>query len=114
MTLPSGAREVRPVGGGDINEACRLVLADGREAFVKTRYDAALGEYEGEAKGLAWLAEPRSIQVPQVLEVGDRYLALEWIEHGRLDVLGMEELGQGTRVFARLRRAPLRRSLRRR
>jgi fructosamine-3-kinase len=52
MTLPAGAREAQRVGGGDINEAFRVVLADGTDAFVKTRADAAAGEYAAEAAGL--------------------------------------------------------------
>ena len=40
MTLPPGARDARRIGGGDINEAFRVVLADGSDAFVKTRGDA--------------------------------------------------------------------------
>jgi fructosamine-3-kinase len=83
------------VGGGDINEAFRVVLADGREAFVKTRPDAAPGEYAAEAAGLRWLAEPGALRTPRVLEVDERYLALEWIERGRLDASGVEELGSG-------------------
>jgi fructosamine-3-kinase len=95
VSLPSGARDVRPVGGGDINEAYRVVLADGREAFVKTRRDAAAGEYAAEAAGLAWLAEPGALRTPDVLEVGEDYLALEWIQAGRLDAAGVEQLGRG-------------------
>ena len=52
MSLPPGASDVRRIGGGDINEAFHVVLADGREAFVKTRADAAPGEYAAEAAGL--------------------------------------------------------------
>lgn len=95
MSLPAGARDARPVGGGDINEAYRVTLADGREAFVKTRADAARGEYEVEARGLRWLAEPGALRTPAVLDVGEDYLALEWIERGRLDAEGAEELGCG-------------------
>ncbi len=98
MTLPAGAGEVRRVGGGDINEAFHVVLAGGGEAFVKTRADAAPGEYAAEAAGLAWLAEPGALRTPRVLEVDERYLALEWIEpspSGRLDAAGAEELGRG-------------------
>jgi fructosamine-3-kinase len=58
VTLPPGAREVRRIGGGDINEAYRLVLVGGTEAFVKTRVDVHPGEYALEAEALAWLAEP--------------------------------------------------------
>jgi fructosamine-3-kinase len=98
MSLPAGAREVRRVGGGDINEAFHLVLADGREAFVKTRADASRDEYAAEAAGLAWLAEPGALRTPRVLEVDERYLALEWIPLARLDEGGCEELGRGLAV----------------
>lgn len=95
MTLPPGAREARPVGGGNINEAFRVVLASGGEAFVKTRPDAAAGEYAAEADGLAWLAEPGALRVPRVLELDESYLALEWVEPGRLGADGDGELGRG-------------------
>jgi fructosamine-3-kinase len=95
VTLPLGAREVRPIGGGNINEAFRLVLADGREAFVKTRADVPVAEYGAEAAALAWLAEPGALRTPGVLEVADGYLALKWIEPGQLDAAGEEELGRG-------------------
>jgi fructosamine-3-kinase len=95
VTLPAGARDVRRVGGGDINESFHLVLADGREAFVKTRADAAGGEYVAEAADLAWLAEPGALRTPEVLEIDERYLALEWVAPGRLDAAGEEELGRG-------------------
>ncbi len=98
MTLPAGASNVRRVGGGDINEAFHVLLADGSDAFVKTRPDAAPGEYAAEAAGLAWLAEPGALRTPRVLEVDERYLALEWIStaaSGGLDAAGAEELGRG-------------------
>jgi fructosamine-3-kinase len=95
MTLPLGASVVARVGGGDINEAFRVKLASGGEAFVKTRADAADGEYAAEAAGLRWLAQPGALRTPRVLEVGRDYLALEWIERGSLDAAGVEELGRG-------------------
>lgn len=95
MSLPAGARDAVRVGGGDINEAWRVTLASGETAFVKTRGDAAEGEYEREAAGLGWLAEPGALQVPRVLDVGRDYLALQWIEHGSLTSAGAEELGCG-------------------
>jgi fructosamine-3-kinase len=95
MTLPRGVVESRRVGGGDINEAFQVTLADGTRAFVKTRADAARGEYEAEAWGLRWLAEPGALRTPRVLEVDERYLMLEWIERGRLDAAGARELGRG-------------------
>jgi fructosamine-3-kinase len=98
VTLPAGASDVRRVGGGDINEAYRLTLAHGGDAFVKTRADAAPGEYAAEAAGLSWLAEPGALRTPRVLEVHERYLALEWIPSSAgcgLDDAGAEELGRG-------------------
>ncbi len=95
MSLPPGAREARPVAGGDINEAFAVVLRDGRQAFVKTRADAAPGEFAAEAAGLRWLAEPGALRTPRVLDVDDGYLALEWIEPGTLDADGEQELGRG-------------------
>ncbi len=95
MSLPPGARDVRRSGGGDINEGWHVTLADGSDAFVKTRLEARAGEYASEAFGLSWLGEPGALRTPRVLEVGEDYLALEWIEPGRLSVEGAEELGRG-------------------
>jgi fructosamine-3-kinase len=95
VSLPPGATDARRVGGGDINEAWRVTLADGRTAFVKTRADAGPGEYAAEAAGLRWLAEPGALRTPRVIDLGGDYLALEWIEPGRLDTAGAEELGRG-------------------
>jgi fructosamine-3-kinase len=95
VTLPPGARNARRVSGGDINEAFRVTLAEGSEAFVKTRSDAVPGEYAAEANGLSWLAEPGALRTPRVLAVEDGYLALEWVPPGRLDAAGAEELGRG-------------------
>jgi fructosamine-3-kinase len=95
VTLPPGARDATRVGGGYINEAFRMVLADGSDAFVKTRADAGAGEYAAEAAGLEWLAQPGALRTPRVLDVDERYLALEWIEAGVLDDAGADELGRG-------------------
>jgi Fructosamine kinase len=96
VTLPPGAHDATRVGGGDINEAFRVVLADGGEAFVKTRADADPGEYAAEAAGLEWLAQPGALRTPRVLAVDARYLALQWIEAARrAPLLGV---GPGSRV----------------
>ena len=95
MSLPSGATNARRVGGGDINEAWRITLADGGEAFVKTRPDAGSDEYATEAGGLQWLAEPGALRTPRVLELAEDYLVLEWVQQGSLSAEGAEELGHG-------------------
>jgi fructosamine-3-kinase len=91
---------VRPVPGGDINEAFAVELAGGGRAFVKTRSQAPRGEYAAEAAGLRWLGAVGALRVPAVLAVGDdehgpRFLALEWLEQGGLTRAGEEELGRG-------------------
>lgn len=87
--------DARRVGGGCINEGWRVELEGGKRAFVKTRSQVAPGEYEAEARGLRWLAEPQAVRVPEVLGVSDDVLALEWIEEGALTSAGAEELGRG-------------------
>jgi fructosamine-3-kinase len=84
------------VGGGDINEAWRVSVGGGRrDVFVKTRSNPGPGEYATEAAGLEWLREPGELRVPEVIGVGEDFLALEWIDSGRLDAAGEEELGRG-------------------
>ena len=95
MTLPPGCRHARPVGGGDINEAFRVELADGAAAFVKTRPSPQNGEYRAEAESLRWLREAGGLPTPSVLEVSEEYLALEWLDTGSLSADGAEALGRG-------------------
>jgi fructosamine-3-kinase len=85
--------ESRAVPGGDINDAYSATLDDGTRVFVKTRSDPGPGEYATEAAGLRWLAEPGALGVPEVLDVGDDFLALEWLDAG--GGLDDEELGRG-------------------
>ena len=68
-----------PVAGGDINEAYRATLDDGRVVFIKQHARAPRGMFAAEADGLTWLAEG-PLRVPRVLEVGDDHLMLEWLE----------------------------------
>jgi fructosamine-3-kinase len=70
-----------PVGGGDICRAFRVELDDGRSVFVKTHHDPPADFFATEADGLGWLAAAGA-PVPGVLDAGDRWLALEWIDVG--------------------------------
>jgi fructosamine-3-kinase len=70
------------ISGGDLNDAYLGGLADGTPFFVKTASDAASGAYAAEAAGLDWLREAGGLPVPEVLAVGERFLALEWVEAG--------------------------------
>ncbi|MFL6204614.1 MAG: fructosamine kinase family protein [Acidimicrobiales bacterium] len=85
-----GARVVSTavVRGGDVAQAHRFVLDDGRTVFAKTHPDPPPGFFTTEANGLRWLAEPGAVEVPAVLAVSDGdageppYLVLEWIDLG--------------------------------
>ena len=111
--LDSPIEDLRPVAGGDLNEAYRATLSDGRRAFIKTSAGAAPGTYSAEAAGLRWIAAADGAPpVPQVLAVVDReaggeggdaprLLALEWIERGGLDRDGAEALGRGLAALHR-------------
>lgn len=100
--LGSRVTDASRVGGGDINEAWALELGDGSRAFLKSRPDALPDEYEAEAAGLRWLAQPGGLRAPAVLAVIDeadvRGLALAWVESGSLDGGGEEELGRGLAI----------------
>jgi fructosamine-3-kinase len=98
----------QPVAGGDINQAYRAELTDGRAVFVKTNRGTDRRMFPCEAEGLAWLAEPGVIRVPEVLAVSDaegdgpQFLVLELVEpKGRAPDFG-ERLGRG---LAELHRA---------
>jgi fructosamine-3-kinase len=97
--LPELVRSASPVAGGSINQAFRCILDDGTTAFVKTREDAPAQEWQREADGLAWLAEPGAIGIPRVLGVGETWLMLEWIEEGAAP--DPEALGRGLATLHR-------------
>jgi fructosamine-3-kinase len=69
----------RRVAGGDVNEALRAELADGRSVFVKHRAGAPPGFYATEVAGLRRLAAG-PLGVPAVVAVRDGFLALEWVD----------------------------------
>jgi fructosamine-3-kinase len=98
--LATSVTAIVPVGGGSINQAWRMSLADGRSVFVKTHPGGLPAMFEREAEGLDWLRQTATVQVPRVLAVEDRptakvqFLALEWIEPGRPAVDHDEVLGR--------------------
>jgi fructosamine-3-kinase len=73
-----------PVAGGDICNAARVRLSDGRSAFVKTRPHAPADFFAVEAAGLRWLGEADGgARVPDVLAESEDCLVLSWVESGR-------------------------------
>jgi fructosamine-3-kinase len=79
--LGSHVTRATPIAGGDINEALRVELADGRIVFVKSQARELPGLFEAEAAGLEWLrAGCTSLRIPSVIAHGEHWLALEWME----------------------------------
>jgi fructosamine-3-kinase len=73
------------VAGGDINDAAKVRLADGRDVFVKSHDNPPPGMFAAEAAGLDWLKDG-PLRVPRVIAVADEWLALEWLDlQGRPD-----------------------------
>jgi fructosamine-3-kinase len=87
------------VRGGDVAQAFRLALDDGRTVFAKTHPDPPPGFFTTEAAGLRWLAEPGVVAVPEVLAVSDGgdgppFLVLGWIDLGGPHSATEAELGR--------------------
>lgn len=99
LTGALGARPVRSrsVTGGDVSDALRVELDDGRTVFVKTHRSPPEGFFSTEAAGLRWLAEPGALPVAEVLSVSDdpAVLVLAWIDQGRPGPDTEAELGRG-------------------
>lgn len=73
-----------PVAGGDVCNAARVRLSDGRSAFVKTRPHSPPDFFEVEAAGLRHLGEADGgAPVPDVLATSPDCLVLSWVESGR-------------------------------
>ena len=84
------------MSGGDVADAFRVDLVDGRRVFAKTHRMAPPGFFTTEATGLAWLREAGAVPVPEVLGVSDDppLLILEWIEAGRPRAATEETFGR--------------------
>jgi len=97
--LGSGLRAVATVPGGDINDAYRITLADGRRLFVKTNRNAPPGFYVREAEGLAFLKDGlgmgASLGVPAVVLQTDALLVLEFLEYAAPSPEIEEAFGRG-------------------
>lgn len=81
--------------GGDINDAHAVVLADGRELFVKSNARAPAMMFQREAEGLDWLRAAGALRVPEVLGIGERVLLLELLESAPRVHDFDEAVGQG-------------------
>lgn len=85
----------QPLSGGDISQAYRVTLRDKTPLFVKTKPQAPPQFFEGEARGLEWLRQSRTLRIPQVVAVGPEFLALEYLESAAKSKGFEENLGRG-------------------
>jgi fructosamine-3-kinase len=99
--LGSAVKSSQPLSGGDINQAARMALADGRVVFVKSNAEAAPTMFAAEARGLAWLGGAQALRVPTVLHVAEGFLVLEFLESGRRRPDFDEQLGRGLAALHR-------------
>jgi fructosamine-3-kinase len=105
-TLGAHVVSASRLGGGDINDAFEVELADARRVFVKTNANAPAGMFQAEARGLAWLAQAGALRLPRVLAVSPdaepSFLVLELVRSAARRRDFDEELG---RSLAALHRA---------
>ena len=84
------ATELKPVGGGSINDTYQVTINGSKRFFLKLNSLAAFpGLFEKEKNGLEFLAHQNCILIPKIViyETNDNYqlLLLEWIEGGIRD-----------------------------
>lgn len=106
--LGASLRSATPISGGDINDAYKLNLSDGRQIFMKANRSSGSSFFQAEADGLEAIRATDAIGVPQVIAVGKdqqygAFLLLEWVEaapkaHGFWETFG--------RSLARMHQAP--------
>ena len=97
-----------PVSGGDINDAYKLILTDGRQVFMKANRSVGLSFFQAEAEGLEAVRATGTIGTPKVIAVGKdqqygAFLLLEWVEAAPKVYGFWETFG---RNLARMHQAP--------
>jgi len=90
-----------PVGGGDISQAARLTLDDGRLLLVKYRQPSINGMFTAEANGLALLRASQTLRIPQLWGYAEAvppcpaFILMEWLGRGPSTPVIATELGRG-------------------
>ena len=87
------------VSGGDIHQAFRLELPDGRRFFCKWNVECHNTMFGTEARGLQWLASSQTIRIPQVVDHGSDskrsgFLLLEWMNPRQSNNISDQRLGR--------------------
>lgn len=91
------------LSGGDICDTTRLATTDGREMCVKQHDSAPRDFFIAEATGLAAIRDTHTVRVPEVYEVREHFIAMEYIAPGRRADDYWQRLGEG---LARMHRTP--------
>lgn len=103
--LGAELESARALGGGSINAAWSVVLADGRELFVKSNAEAPPDMFALEARGLELLrdgiVDAEDLSVPALIHVGPRVLVLELLDAGPPCADFDERLGRGLAALHR-------------
>lgn len=84
-TLGSKVISSRPISGGDVSKAYRIVLEGNHLLFAKTHDSPPEDFFSTEADSLNWLREANAVSIPRTVAYSDRepaFLALQWIETG--------------------------------
>ncbi len=78
--------QVGLVAGGSINDACKIVCSQGNYFAKINDANSLEGMFEAEAKGLDFLRENSSFEVPTVIDCGissgQQWILMEYIEGG--------------------------------
>ncbi len=105
--LPAPILRVERVGGGDINEACRLTTDQGSFFLKHNQKPEAASMLEDEARGLELLRQAGTVRIPEVVGSGKTedgaFLLMEFIDSGRASREGWQAFG---RALARLHARP--------
>ena len=104
--LGSAVATTRALGGGDINRAYEVALADGRRLFVKANDRSPHGMFAAEARGLGWLGQAGALRIPGVVAVAgpeetQQFLVLELVATGAPARDFDEKLGRGLAALHR-------------
>jgi fructosamine-3-kinase len=96
------------VGGGDISQAARATLAEGRDVLIKWNAGALPGLFTAEWQGLTLLESSNTLRVPAVLahrEPVDScpgFIVLEWLGRGSSNDGVAAALGRGLAAMHRV------------
>lgn len=88
-----GLSALTPVGGGSINQAWRAIDDNGQTVFLKAHSSPPSGFFAAEASGLQAL-EKAGATVSTVLQQGDDFLLLRWIDSAPPQQHSMADLGR--------------------